>query len=150
MSFQQGISGLNAASRNLEVIGNNIANANTVGAKASRAEFADVYASAALRQSATSPGMGVALAAVTQQFTQGSVRTTENPLDMAINGGGFFAVAPPTAAGDLSYTRAGEFQLDNKGFIVTNSGLRLQGYAIEPATGKPAGVLGPIQLPADG
>ncbi|MBC7604372.1 MAG: flagellar hook protein FlgE [Ramlibacter sp.] len=150
MSFQQGISGLTAASRNLEVIGNNIANANTVGAKSSRAEFADVYANASLRQSSLTPGMGVAVAAVTQQFTQGSVRTTENPLDMAINGAGFFCVAPAAASADLSYTRAGEFQLDNAGYIVTSAGMRLQGYAVDPTTGAGAGVLGPIQLPADG
>jgi flagellar hook protein FlgE len=150
MSFQQGISGLTAASRNLEVIGNNIANANTVGAKASRAEFADVYATAALRQSATSPGMGVKLSAVTQQFTQGSVRTTENPLDMAINGAGFFCVAPAGASGDLAFTRDGEFQMDNQGYVVTSAGMRLQGYGVDPKTGSATGVLGPIQLPADG
>ncbi|MBE7941541.1 MULTISPECIES: flagellar hook protein FlgE [Ramlibacter] len=150
MSFQQGISGLNAASRNLEVIGNNIANANTTGAKGSRAEFGDVYATASLAQSSATPGMGVAVTGITQQFTQGSIKTTENPLDIAINGAGFFAVAPSSAAGDLSYTRDGSFQLDNKGYIVNGAGLRLQGYSVDPTTNLPGGLLGPIQLPANG
>lgn len=148
MSFQQGISGLNAASRSLEVIGNNIANANTVGAKVARAEFADVYASAASQNNMA--GMGVKLAAVTQQFTQGGIRTTESPLDVAINGRGFFRVSPPNSAGEASYTRNGEFQMDNQGYVVTNQGMRLQGFAVDPATGRAGGTLGSIQLPSQG
>ena len=92
MSFQQGLSGLNAASKNLEVIGNNIANANTFGAKASRAEFADVYADALNGAGTNNIGIGVNLAAVAQQFTQGNITTTDNPMDLAINGAGFFQV----------------------------------------------------------
>ena len=91
MGFQQGLSGLNASSKNLEVIGNNIANANTFGAKASRAEFADVYANA-IGGSSNAVGIGVSVAAVAQQFTQGNITGTDNPLDIAINGGGFFQV----------------------------------------------------------
>jgi flagellar hook protein FlgE len=147
MSFQQGISGLNAASRNLDVIGNNIANANTVGAKVARAEFADVYANAAMHQLENGAGMGVRVASVTQQFGQGSIRTTENPMDVAINGRGFFRVAAPGSA-DAAYTRNGQFQLDKQGFVVNNAGLRLQGYAIDPTTGKPGGVTGDVQLPS--
>jgi flagellar hook protein FlgE len=84
MSFQQGLSGLNATSKNLEVIGNNVANANTFGSKAARAEFADMY-SAALNGSAVTSniGIGVNLAAVSQQFTQGNITATENPMDMS-------------------------------------------------------------------
>ncbi len=149
MSFQQGISGLNAASRNLEVIGNNIANANTVGAKASRAEFADVYANAAGIQWSGAAGLGVKTAAVTQQFTQGGIRTTDNPLDMAINGRGFFRVTEPGTQ-DVAYTRNGQFQLDSGGYIVTNDGMRLQGYAVDPVSGKAGGVVGDILLPAQG
>ena len=93
MSFQQGLSGLNASSKNLEVIGNNIANTNTYGAKASRGEFADVYANALNGAGSNSVGIGTTLAAVTQQFTQGNITSTENPLDMAINGNGFFQVS---------------------------------------------------------
>lgn len=150
MSFQQGISGLNAASRNLEVIGNNIANANTVGAKVSRAEFSDVYANAAYNQWGSSAGMGVKVDAVTQLFTQGSIRTTENPLDIAINGRGFFALAQPGSVGDVAYSRNGQFQMDNKGYLVNNQGLRLQGYAVDAATGKAGGVIGDILLPTQG
>ncbi len=150
MSFQQGISGLNAASRNLEVIGNNIANANTVGAKASRAEFSDVYANAAYNQWNAGAGMGVKVDAVTQLFTQGSIRTTENPMDVAINGKGFFALAQPGGAGDVAYSRNGQFQVDSTGYLVNNQGLRLQGYAIDPVTGKSGGVVGDILLPTQG
>ena len=150
MSFQQGISGLNAASRNLEVIGNNIANANTVGSKVSRAEFSDVYANVAYNQGNLGPGMGVKVDAVTQQFSQGGIRTTENPLDVAINGRGFFSVAQPGANNDVAYTRNGQFQLDSGGYVVTNQGLRLQGYAVDAATGKASGVVGDIMLPTQG
>ncbi len=73
MSFQQGLSGLNASSKNLAVIGNNIANANTYGAKASRAEFSDVYAAALNGAGTNSIGIGVNVAAVAQQFTQGNI-----------------------------------------------------------------------------
>ncbi|HZF79057.1 MAG TPA: flagellar hook-basal body complex protein, partial [Rubrivivax sp.] len=90
MSFQQGLSGLNASSKNLEIIGNNIANANTFGTKVSRAEFSDVYAAALNGAGANPVGIGTRLASVSQQFTQGSITTTENPMDLAINGPGFF------------------------------------------------------------
>ena len=124
MSFQQGISGLNAASRNLEVIGNNIANANTVGGKSSRAEFSDVYANVSANQWGVSTGMGVRVSAVTQQFTQGSIRTTDNPMDMAINGRGFFRVTQP--GGEAAYTRNGQFHLSRDGEIVNADGLVIQ------------------------
>jgi len=106
MSFQQGLSGLNATAKSLEVIGNNIANASTYGAKAARAEFADVYA-AALNGGGASPiGIGVGLAAVSQQFTQGNVTTTDSPMDLAINGSGFFQVTDGN--NPVTYTRNGE------------------------------------------
>ncbi len=149
MSFQQGISGLNAASRNLEVIGNNIANASTVGAKLARAEFAGVYANAAGAQAAGDTGMGVEIAGVMQQFTQGPVRTTDNPLDVAINGTGFFQVTRADGS-DAAYTRNGQFHLDNTGYVVNSQGMRLQGFAIDPVTGRAAGVSGPINLPTQG
>jgi len=150
MGFQQGISGLNAASRNLEVIGNNIANANTVGSKSSRAEFSDIYAYAAYDQGRNAAGIGVKVDAVTQSFAQGGIRTTENPLDVAINGRGFFRVSPAGSPSDASYTRSGQFQLDSQGYMVTNQGLRLQGYAIDPTTGRSTGVVGDLQLPSQG
>jgi flagellar hook protein FlgE len=126
MGFQQGLSGLNAAQKNLDVIGNNVANASTVGFKSGQAQFADVFA-ASLTGAGTAPvGLGVKVAAVAQQFTQGNITTTNNPLDLAINGGGFFQVYD--AAGTPFYSRNGQFQLDKDGYIVNNQGFRLSGY----------------------
>ena len=145
MGFQQGLSGLNAASKNLEVIGNNVANANTIGAKESRAEFGDMYASAI---SNTSIGIGVNLQAVSQQFTQGNITTTDGPLDLAINGNGFFEVQNPS--GQTLYTRNGQFQQDKDGFITTNVGLKLVGYpASKDGTIQPGAAV-PLQLPTGG
>ena len=145
MGFQQGLSGLNAASKNLEVIGNNVANANTIGAKESRAEFGDMYASAI---SNTSIGIGVSLQAVSQQFTQGNITTTDNPLDLAINGNGFFEVQNPS--GQTLYTRNGQFQQNKDGFITTNVGLKLVGYpASKDGTIQPGAAV-PLQLPTGG
>lgn len=148
MSFQQGLSGLNASSKNLEVIGNNIANANTYGAKSSRVEFSDVYANSLSGAGTNSVGIGVTLQAVSQQFTQGNVTTTENPMDLAINGAGFFQVTD--GRNPVTYTRNGQFKVDRDGFIVNNQQEKLMGY---PATN--AGVImpgraTPLQLPTGG
>jgi flagellar hook protein FlgE len=148
MSFQQGLSGLNASSKNLEVIGNNIANSNTFGSKVSRGEFADVYANALNGSGTNSVGIGTTLQAVSQQFTQGNITSTDNPMDLAINGAGFFQLSdgqnPPV------YGRNGQFKVDRDGFIVNNGALRLMGY---PADG--TGVIQPgnavaLQLPSAG
>jgi flagellar hook protein FlgE len=128
MSFQHGLSGLNAAARNLDVIGNNVANANTVGAKSSRVEFADLYANSLTGLSAATNGIGVAVTSVAQQFTQGDIVSTQNPLDMAINGRGFFRVA---LNGSIQYTRNGQFRMDKDGYIVTAQGARLTGYSVD-------------------
>ena len=144
MSFQQGLSGLNASSKNLEVIGNNVANANTIGAKSSRAEFGDMYASAI---NGTSIGIGVNLQAVTQQFTQGNISTTDSPLDLAINGNGFFEV---TNGSQTLYTRNGQFQANKDGFITTNAGLKLVGYPATPDGTIQPGAAAPLQLPTGG
>jgi flagellar hook protein FlgE len=121
MAFQQGLSGLNASSRNLEVIGHNIANANTVGMKASRAEFAELYASAY-----NTAGGGVTVATVSQLFSPGDITVTGNDLDLAIAGHGFFEVTLPNDS--IAYTRAGMFKLNSEGEIVTNQGANLMGY----------------------
>jgi len=128
MGFQQGVSGLNVAGRNLEVIGNNVANASTIGAKKARAEFADVYARASGGGGggASGVGLGVSLAAVSQQFSQGSISTTDNPLDIAISGGGFFQLKDLNNA--IQYSRSGQFKIDSSGNIVNNQGSRLLGY----------------------
>ena len=128
MSFQQGLSGLNAAAQNLDAVGNNVANASTVGFKASEVQFADVYASSLTGTGGSQIGIGVQVAGVAQQFTQGNITSTNNPLDIAINGGGFFRVSD---GGVISYTRNGQFQLDNGGYIVTTNGERLTGYTAD-------------------
>ena len=125
MSFQQGLSGLNASSRSLEVIGNNIANANTIGAKSSRAEFSTIYSNSLGGSGDTDVGIGVNLAAVTQNFSQGGIETTGNPLDIAINGEGFFQMQKDN--NPVAYTRNGEFHTDKDGYIVNASGYKLIG-----------------------
>jgi flagellar hook protein FlgE len=127
MSFQQGLSGLNGAAKSLDVIGNNIANASTVGFKGSTTEFADVYARSLSGAGATQAGIGVSVASVAQQFTQGNIETTANPLDIAINGGGFFRTE---MGGAVQYTRNGQFSLDKNGFIVTPQGANVTGYGV--------------------
>jgi len=89
MGFQQGLSGLNISSKSLEVIGNNVANANTFGFKAARAEFSDMYAASLNGAGTNGIGIGARIASVAQQFTQGNISTTANNLDIAINGDGF-------------------------------------------------------------
>ena len=144
MSFQQGLSGLNASSKNLEVIGNNVANANTIGFKESRAEFGDMYATALAGRAI---GIGVNLQAVTQQFSQGNITTTDNVLDLAINGSGFFEV---NHNGQTLYTRNGQFQADKDGFIANNQGMKLVGYpAAKDGTIQPGAAV-PLQLPTSG
>ncbi|MDB5838372.1 MAG: flgE [Herminiimonas sp.] len=142
MSFQQGLSGLNAASKQLESIGNNVANANTVGFKQSQVSFADVYANSLTVVVGTQIGTGTKLNHVTQQFSQGNVTASNNPLDLAINGGGFFRMSNN---GAITYGRNGQFQLDKSGYIVNPNGARLTGYAADTRgvlqTGSPKDIL---------
>ncbi len=145
MSFQQGLSGLNAASRNLDVIGHNIANANTTGMKVQRAEFAEVYASSAGIIGGVSVGLGVETGRVAQQFSQGSLSITGNDLDIAINGSGFYQVMLPD--GSTAYTRAGAFRLDRTGNIVDGNTSQLMGYATDAAGNRTSANLVPLQLP---
>jgi flagellar hook protein FlgE len=126
MSFNTALSGLRAANTDLSVTGNNIANASTTGFKESRAEFGDVYANSILGTGARTPGSGVLVNSVAQQFSQGNVSITNNSLDLAVNGQGFFILSDQGAP---LYTRAGNFQLDNQGYIVNSQGGRLQGFA---------------------
>jgi len=130
MSFQQGLSGLNAASSNLDVIGNNVANAGTVGFKESTTQFADVYASSLAGSSSIAPGIGATVSAIDQQFGQGNITTTGNPLDLAINGNGFFQIQRGSVT---AFTRDGNFQVDANGFVSSATGDRLQGYPVNAA-----------------
>ncbi|MDH1764426.1 flagellar hook protein FlgE [Comamonas aquatica] len=131
MGFNHGLSGLNAASKNLDVIGHNISNSNTTGFKSSRTEFNEMVASA-MGSSSGSSGIGVSVATVSQQFSQGVISSSTNGLDMAINGDGFFVVQ--TGSG-VAYTRNGAFQLNKSGELVTVNGDNVQGYAIDTETG---------------
>lgn len=125
MSFQQGLSGLNAASKSLEAIGNNVANSGTVGFKQSQVQFSDVYASTLTGSGASQIGIGTQVARVAQLFSQGNVTASNNPLDMAINGNGFFRMS---TGGAITYSRNGQFMLSKEGFIENASGARLTGY----------------------
>jgi len=133
MSFQQGLSGLAAAATALDVIGNNVANASTVGFKSSNANFSDVFAASLGIVGASQVGAGVSVSAIQQRFSQGNPTTTNNSLDLAINGDGFFRMSDD---GAISYTRNGQFHLDKEGYVVNDQQLRLTGY--------PAGVNGQI------
>lgn len=138
MGFQQGLSGLNSSSKALDTIGNNIANSNTVGYKNGSAQFADVFAASLSGAGAAPVGLGAKVGAIVQQFTQGNISVTNNPLDTAINGGGFFQM--DDGSGGTVYSRNGQFQLDKNGFITNNQGLQLKGIAANNgiiATGAP-------------
>ncbi|MDD4887416.1 MAG: flagellar hook-basal body complex protein, partial [Thiomonas sp.] len=144
-TFQTALSGLKAASTDLQVMGNNIANANTVGFKQSNAQFADAYATAI---AGTAPqfgqvGIGTSVQTVAQQFSQGNISATSNPLDVAINGSGFFQF---NYNGATVYGRDGQFQLDKNGYIVDAAGGQLVGT---PAvSGALTGGSGPLQITA--
>jgi flagellar hook protein FlgE len=150
MSFQQGLSGLSAASKNLEVIGNNVANSNTYGEKTSRAEFADMYAAAMTGSSGGNieSGIGVQIATVAQQFTQGNITPTGNPLDLAINGNGFFQTQD--ASNQIVYSRNGQFKESSTGFIVNDQNNKLLGYPADAQGNVVAGAAVPLQLPTEG
>jgi flagellar hook protein FlgE len=128
MGFQSGLSGLNTSQRALDVIGNNVANASVVGFKAAQAQFADVFANSLTGAGASPIGIGSKVSTVAQQFTQGNISVTSNPLDVAVNGKGLFRMEQ---AGAVTYTRNGQFHFDSQGFIVNNQGLNLTGYGVD-------------------
>lgn len=140
MPFDIALTGLSAAQNDLEVISNNIANSETTGFKRSRAEFADIYASSEFGVSSNSIGQGVQLAGIQQQFSDGDISFTDNALDLAINGQGFFVLEN---GGARSYGRAGAFGVDTTGNIVDPSGNQLVGFQPD-ASGNITGALGPI------
>jgi len=143
MSFNIGLSGMRAASKDLNVTGNNIANAGTVGFKQSRAEFSDVYAASVMGTGKNPVGSGVLLSNISQQFNQGNINYTQNALDLAINGNGFFQVSNN---GALSYTRAGFFGTDREGALVDNFGYKLQGFPVDANGNLQNGVVGDLQI----
>ena len=143
MSFQQGLSGLNASAKSLDVIGNNIANASTVGFKGSQAQFADVYANSLSGAAGNQAGIGVKVAQIAQQFNQGNIESSANPLDMAISGAGFFRTE---INGAVQYTRNGQFSLDKDGFMVNAQGAKLTGYLADTSGKILAGAPAPLKI----
>ncbi|SFH80377.1 flagellar hook protein FlgE [Pseudomonas guineae] len=143
MSFNIGLSGLRSATSDLNVTGNNIANAGTAGFKQSRAEFADVYSASVNGMGKNAIGSGVLLSNVSQLFNQGNINNTQNSLDLAINGNGFFQTSNN---GDVSYTRAGYFGTDRDGFMVNNFGYKLQGYAVDGNGNLQNGVINDLRI----
>lgn len=128
MGFQHGISGIAAATKQLDTIGNNVANAGTIGFKGSRAEFSDMFASNFYGVAATQVGLGAKTDVVAQQFAQGNTLPTGNQLDMAISGNGFFVLKDTNGT---AFTRNGQFKIDREGYIVSNGNANLQGWAID-------------------
>ncbi|HHM05973.1 MAG TPA: flagellar hook protein FlgE [Gammaproteobacteria bacterium] len=142
MPFRIALSGLNAASSELRVVGNNVANASTTGFKKSRTEFADIYSVASLGNVGQAIGSGVAVASVAQQFSQGNISFTDNGLDLAVSGQGFFRLSDQ---GAVVYSRAGAFGVDRDGYIVNAQDQRLTAYLADSA-GNITGAVGDLRL----
>lgn len=142
MAFNTGLSGLRAASVDLDVTGNNIANASTVGFKSSKVQFGDLYASGFLSAGTNPIGDGVRVQDVKQSFGQGNISFTDNGLDMAISGDGFFIL---NNGGEIRYSRAGQFGIDKEGFVVNNQNMKVQGYVADD-DGNLSGVRGDLQI----
>jgi flagellar hook protein FlgE len=143
-SFSIALSGLTAATSDLDVTANNIANSNTVGFKESRAEFADVFAAGAVNLNTSAVGQGVRLATTAQQFTQGNISTSGSNLDLAISGDGFFTLQDPSNG--VVYTRNGQFAEDKNGNVVTATGQALQVYPPTTTGGFNTGALTNLNL----
>jgi len=155
MSFYVSLSGLKAAAADLSTISNNVANVNSTAFKKSRAVFNDLFAAAPMQTTSTVAGQGVRLAGVTQQFTQGTIESTDKVLDLAITGEGFFTVRSQNAdgtTGDITYTRNGAFAVDQDRYVVDQTGSRLQVFPVDPSTGVIQGAMDtanlvPLQIP---
>ncbi|MDQ7015110.1 MAG: flagellar hook protein FlgE [Gammaproteobacteria bacterium] len=128
MSFNTSLSGLNAAASDLSVTSNNIANVGSIGFKGSRTEFSDVFSATG----ASNIGSGAQLAAVNQNFNQGNLEFTNNSLDLAISGRGFFVASNTPDGADRVYTRAGGFHVNQDGYVVNSSGQFMQAFPVNP------------------
>jgi flagellar hook protein FlgE len=143
MPFRIALSGLNASQSDLNVTANNVANTATNGFKGSRAEFADLFAVSLQGVSANSSGNGVRVSNISQQFAQGNIEFTDSNLDLAISGQGFFVLSD---SGALAYSRAGAFQVDRNGFVVSATQQRLQVYPPLGSGGFNTGGLSDLRL----
>lgn len=150
MSFNVALSGISTSQKDLDTTANNISNANTFGFKESRAEFSDVFASSIFSGGDTKTGDGGLTATVAQQFEQGSLLFTTNSLDLAVTGNGFFAVTPDLESREMTYTRAGNFKLNDDNFVVTNTGNFLQVYPVNDdgtSQGVSLSTTSPLRIP---
>ncbi|MGC1509819.1 flagellar hook protein FlgE [Ketobacter sp.] len=150
MGFNIALSGLNAAQAQLDVTSNNIANVDTTGFKGSRTAFGDIYANSAFGNSDTAVGNGVLLQEVQQLFEQGNLNFTSQALDLAINGDGFFVLSPDQVSQERVYTRAGNFGVDEDGFVVNASNQYLQVFPVNEDGSVTATAMSsttPLQLP---
>lgn len=143
MSFNVGLSGLRGSQTDLNTIGNNVANASTTGFKKSRAEFGDMYAASMFGTNKNTTGSGVSVLSVSQQHTQGDPTDTGRPLDLSIAGNGYFVISDN---GEIKYTRNGVFGTDSEGYVVSNSGGRLQGYGLDNDGNIIPGVLNDLRI----
>ncbi len=158
MPFRIALSGLDAASTDLQVTGHNIANAATTGFKESRAEFADLYASSLNDVSTNASGRGVRVSRVAQQFSQGNIDFTGSNLDLSISGEGLFILGAPDGSANYEYTRSGAFSVDRDSYVVNHAGQQVQffptqldvnGNVVKDSSGNPLfqGSISSIQLP---
>ncbi|BBF68999.1 flagellar hook-basal body complex protein [Sphingobium sp. 3R8] len=133
MSFYISLSGLKASQTDLSTISNNVANVSSTAFKKSKAQFGDIFAAAPMQTTSQVAGQGVRVQGVAQQFTQGTLETTDKTLDLAITGEGYFTVKGED--GNISYTRNGAFAVDDDRYAVDTTGARIQVFAVDPTTG---------------
>ena len=146
MSFYTALTGLNAATASLGVISNNIANVGTTGFKKSRADFGDIFATSPLQKASSVIGQGVALKAVTQEFSQGNLQFSANSLDIAITGDGFFPLKSADGLQDI-YTRNGTFLLDDSFAVVNSAGQALMAASVDSSGKADLENLGKLIIP---
>lgn len=130
MSFYTSLTGLNASKAELGIVSNNIANVGTIGFKKARAEFGDIFATSPLQNASGSIGQGVLLKGVAQEFSQGNVAFSQNSLDMAIQGQGFFVLKPNLTSNQTVFTRNGSFRVNNDRYVVDSSGQFVQVFPV--------------------
>ncbi len=150
MSFNTALSGLQAATVDLGVTSNNIANVSTTGFKHSRAEFADLFEISPFGNTPTSVGSGVQVSSVSQQFDQGNLQFTDATLDLAISGQGYFIMNQDLTGSDITYTRAGQFRIDNAGYLTNSAGEYVQAFPVDASgnvTSTSLNTTVPVQLP---
>ncbi|MDO7834101.1 flagellar hook-basal body complex protein [Sphingobium sp. HBC34] len=133
MSFYTSLSGLKAAQTDLSAISNNVANVGSTGFKKSTVSFGDIFAAAPMQTTNQTAGQGVRVQGVNQQFTQGTIETTDKTLDLAITGEGYFTVKAED--GTVGYTRNGAMAVDDDRYVVDGTGSRVQVFAVNPDTG---------------